>query len=82
MRNRFNSLEHVQTIDCPVFQSHGTDDQIVPIELARQLHENVQGPKEFYVIEDGTHYWPEPANYFKSLRRFLAANSVTKPTGR
>ena len=37
MRNRYDSVARIQKYLGPVFQSHGTDDTIVPIELARRL---------------------------------------------
>jgi hypothetical protein len=39
MRNRYNSTKRIRKYQGPLFQSHGTADSIVPIELGQKLHE-------------------------------------------
>lgn len=37
--DRFNSIERVPQLTCPILQIHGTRDSIMPIELGRKLFE-------------------------------------------
>lgn len=71
MRNRFDSASKIGHCESPVFQSHGTDDEIVPFELATRLYEKIAAPKEFFPMQGGTHNDPDPPQYFIRLRNFL-----------
>ena len=71
MRNRFDSMANIQKCDCPVFQSHGSGDRLIPIKLAERLHDSIRSPKSFFLIEGGSHNGSEPPAYFTQLREFL-----------
>lgn len=72
MRDRYDSLARIEQYYGPVFQSHRTTDEVVPVELARQLIERAPGPvKQFYEMPKGRHYDPLPADYYTALKRFL-----------
>ena len=72
MRTKFDSLSKIDGYDGPVLQSHGTHDQVVPIELGRQLHAAIRGTKQFLAFDGGEHNSPEPAEYDAHLERFLS----------
>ncbi len=72
MRDRYDSLARIEQYYGPVFQSHRTTDEVVPVALARQVVERAPGPiKQFYEMPKGRHYDPLPADYYTSLKRFL-----------
>lgn len=72
MRNRYNSIRRIQKYEGPTFQSHGTDDEVVPIELARRLYESSPSPmKEFYEINFARHNDTPPPAYYAALSAFL-----------
>jgi fermentation-respiration switch protein FrsA (DUF1100 family) len=72
LRNRYDSLAHIRTFRGPLLQSHGTDDEVVPFELGKQLFEASQAePKRFVAIQGGTHNGPSSKEYYTELREFL-----------
>lgn len=72
MRNRYESQARIQAFSGPLLQSHGTADQIVPIELGRALFDAAPcQPKHFISLPDTGHNDPPPASYYHELRKFL-----------
>lgn len=72
MRDRYDSLSRVQQYEGPLFQSHRTTDEVVPVQLARQLTERAPGyPKQFFEIPFGRHNEPLPPEYYTALDKFL-----------
>ena len=72
MRNRYNSIRRIANYHGPLFQCHGTGDEIVPIELGRTLHAAAPGgPKQFCEIPFARHNDSPPPNYYAALAQFL-----------
>ncbi|MCO6046794.1 alpha/beta hydrolase [Aeoliella sp. ICT_H6.2] len=72
MRDRYDSLERIQRYEGPVFQSHRTTDEVVPVALARQLTDRAPGYlKQFFEIPSGRHNEPLPPDYYTALDKFL-----------
>jgi len=72
MSTRLNSLPKLADYRGPLFQSHGTIDEVVPIELGRRLYEACGSErKQFVEIEGVGHNDPLPADYYDKLREFL-----------
>lgn len=72
MRDRYDSLARIEQYHGPVFQSHRTTDEVVPVALARQVTERAPGPhKQFYEIPSGRHNEPLPPEYYAALDEFL-----------
>lgn len=59
----------------PLLQSHGTDDTIIPIELARKVFEAANEPKEFLALSGLDHNDLPPADYYRKMALFLASAS-------
>ncbi len=53
--SEFNSLDRIRDIHVPLLIIHGTDDEIVPIELGRKLFERANSPKRFEALEGAGH---------------------------
>jgi len=72
MKNRYDSVARICHYAGPVFQSHGTADWIVPIQLGRELFAAAPTTqKRFLEIADRGHNDPEPANFYRELADFL-----------
>ena len=72
MSNRYNSVRRIQGYQGPMFQCHGTADEIVPLALARKLFEaSPAEEKHFYQIHYGRHNDNPPPDYYATLSNFL-----------
>ncbi|MCI0360548.1 MAG: alpha/beta hydrolase [Planctomycetaceae bacterium] len=72
MRNRYESLAKIAGYSGPLLSSHGTADELVPIDLGRQLFDAAPtSQKEFFMIEGGNHNTPEPREYYRALDRWI-----------
>lgn len=87
MKNRYDSVARIRQFTGPVFQSHGTADWIVPIELGRELFAAAPTTqKRFVEFAGGGHNDHEPASYYGELADFLdgvvaAASEVDEQNG-
>jgi fermentation-respiration switch protein FrsA (DUF1100 family) len=50
MRNRFNSLARIDTINAPLMVMHASSDRIIPIAQGKQLFEAASDPKTFITL--------------------------------
>ena len=71
MRNRFNSLAITDQIQIPVFQTHGTKDELIPFHNGRQLYDQFEAHKDFWVHKNGTHNSVLPGEFYRNLKQFL-----------
>jgi fermentation-respiration switch protein FrsA (DUF1100 family) len=72
MRNRFDSLERIKNYQGPLFQSHGSADRVVPIELGRELYQEAPSKqKRLLEIPGGDHNDESSDAYYDALVRFL-----------
>jgi fermentation-respiration switch protein FrsA (DUF1100 family) len=72
MKNRYPSIERIVTYRGPLFQSHGTADEVVPFEMGKKLFDAATTAKKtFFVVEEGSHNAPQPDEYYKALGEFL-----------
>jgi uncharacterized protein len=53
---RFESVRKVGQLGAPLLVVHGSDDTLIRPELGRRLYEAARGPKEFVLVEGGTHH--------------------------
>jgi fermentation-respiration switch protein FrsA (DUF1100 family) len=72
MSNRYNSVRRIKKYHGPVFQCHGTADEIVPIELGRKLFDAAPSQvKHLYEVPYGRHNDSPPPSYYAALANFL-----------
>lgn len=72
MKNRYPSIERIVTYRGPLFQSHGTADEVVPFEMGKKLFDAATTAKKtFFVVEEGSHNAPHGDDYFQALGEFL-----------
>jgi uncharacterized protein len=83
MKNRFPSAERIAAYDGPLFQSHGTEDRVVPFAMGQKLFNAATTKnKKFFVVEGGDHNGPQPDDYYEALGEFLdALPTVTGGSG-
>ena len=72
MSNRFDSISKIKKYQGPLLQSHGRQDQIVPLILGKKLHQNAPGKKEWFEFAGG-HNDARTQDYRKKLLTFLQA---------
>jgi uncharacterized protein len=72
MKNRYPSIERITTYRGPLFQSHGTADEVVPFAMGKKLFDAATtAKKKFFVVEGGLHNSPQPDDYYEALGEFL-----------
>lgn len=71
MKNKYDSLALIPQIRCPLLQSHGTIDSIIPFRLGERLYQAANDPKEFFVCDDRDHNDAEPRAYEEALQKFV-----------
>jgi fermentation-respiration switch protein FrsA (DUF1100 family) len=72
MDNRYDSVERIRHYSGPLMQCHGTDDSIVPVELARRLFDASPSRMKKWLPFPGLgHNSDWPALYYTSLGGFL-----------
>ena len=75
----FPNLDRIGSIQCPVFILHGTQDEICPYVMSRELFNKAPQPKEFLEIPGGTHNGLPlecGENFWKKPAEFLAKNLI------
>ena len=53
VRYRYDTLEYIKDVTCPVMVIHSPDDEMVPFEFGQQLYAAANEPKEFLEISGG-----------------------------
>jgi uncharacterized protein len=72
MSNRYKSIDRIKNYHGPLFQAHGTGDEIVSIELGRRLFEgSTRRRKHFYEVPNLRHHDTMPPMYYSTLAAFL-----------
>jgi uncharacterized protein len=54
-KNRFESERKIANVKCPVLVTHGTNDDVIPVEQGRKLFEAAHEPKKLKIVEGGDH---------------------------
>lgn len=55
LKTRFDSEARIAHIDAPLLMIHGADDDIVPLDMGRELFAAAAEPKEFSLVEGAGH---------------------------
>lgn len=59
---RYEILEEIKNVKCPMMIVHGTEDARVPFEDARELFNHAKEPKRIELIEGADHHFSEPGH--------------------
>ena len=72
MRNRYRSIDRIKNCNCPVIQTHGTYDQVVPFAMGKQLFQAIPTPqKQFFPVEGGGHNDATSQVFLDAVNEFL-----------
>lgn len=52
-RYKYDTLEYIRDVKCPVLVIHSIDDEVIPFEFGQQLYVAANEPKEFVEITGG-----------------------------
>jgi hypothetical protein len=77
LTQRFDSIAKVGRLNVPILIVHGTQDSLVPVEMAHALYAKARDPKQLLIIEGASHHNVGPAGgaeYDAAIRRWLAAS--------
>jgi hypothetical protein len=69
----FRLIDRVPAVSLPKLIIHGEEDDIIPLELGRQVYEAAKPPKSFHPIAGARHnntYQVGGASYFQLLADF------------
>ncbi|MFQ5671874.1 MAG: alpha/beta hydrolase [Nitrospinales bacterium] len=85
IRSKFDAIGKIPAIEIPKLILHGTEDEIVPYRMGRELYEAAAEPKAFYEIRGSRHndtYVAGGESYFRALGRFVRHTLAAAPAGR
>jgi hypothetical protein len=51
----FNSLDRIKRVKVPVMVIHGTQDEVIPFRMGKELFEAANEPKRFWAVEGAGH---------------------------
>ncbi len=72
MKNRYDSLSRIKQYHGPYIQSHGLEDSLVPVAMARQLFDAAPTPHKAWLgFPDLDHNSPWPENYYENLAELV-----------
>ncbi|MDH4099281.1 MAG: alpha/beta hydrolase [Nitrospirota bacterium] len=69
----YPTAEYLRNVECPVMVVHSSDDEIIPFDHGRRLHDAARRPKQFLEIKGGHNegFLLSGATYIDGLRDFL-----------
>ena len=80
MSNRYDNLSRIQRYKGPLLQSHGTQDELIPLSFAQRLFDVAPSQKKRWMEFPGLgHNSAMPRRYYAGLAAFLTA--VTEDKG-
>ncbi|OGV41881.1 MAG: hypothetical protein A2X48_07650 [Lentisphaerae bacterium GWF2_49_21] len=72
-RYKYNTLDYIGKIKCPVLVIHSPDDEIIPYSHGKKLFSSAKEPKEFLQIRGGHNEGFDDSKeiYIEGLKKFL-----------
>jgi fermentation-respiration switch protein FrsA (DUF1100 family) len=80
LRSKYNTLEKLDKLTCPVLVTHSPEDDIVPFEMGEKLYAEAKPPKAFVRIHGGHNdrdYLNQP-EYKQAVESFLNDPAATR----
>ncbi|MDY7020322.1 MAG: alpha/beta fold hydrolase [Cyanobacteriota bacterium] len=74
----FNSIRKVSQLKMPILFTHGTEDDVVPVEMSQELFEAATEPKQLLIVPGADHNnvcQVGGSDYREALKKFLEENS-------
>lgn len=81
-RNRFDSVDKLPAVSCPVLVTHGEPDNVVPTEQGRALYAAAHEPKTLIILKGADHGVSSYGGdyYFAQITNFIEASLKTRPS--
>jgi uncharacterized protein len=82
MKDRYECLEKIQKVSCPLLIIHGERDSLIPIGIGRELFEAAREPKEWFPLPGADHNdlpWIGGRAYLEKIDAFLRRHVLHKP---
>ena len=76
LTQRMDLLDKLRRLDLPVVVVHGSQDTVVPPEMAQRLYDAARGPKRLIMVQGAGHSWVvrrAGGDVFKALQELAAA---------
>jgi len=74
MKNRYDNLSRIKRYKGVVFQSHGTEDTLIPIALAKALFDAAPERKRWFEFQGGHNDAPPP-DFYQRVADYLKSGS-------
>lgn len=55
LRTKFQNIEKISAVQCPVLFIHGSDDNLIPASESQQLYDATRSRKKLVIVEGGGH---------------------------
>jgi len=80
-RFQYNTLEELQSVNCPVLVIHSRDDEIIPFENGLRLYQAAPGPKRILEIRGGHNdgFLASGQKYIDGIKSFIAGSLSGMP---
>jgi hypothetical protein len=75
----YDNLGKIDQVKVPVFVIHGSDDEIIPVDMGRRVFAAAKDPKELYIIPGAHHndtYVVGGRVYFEKLKSFIYREKI------
>jgi fermentation-respiration switch protein FrsA (DUF1100 family) len=77
LEGAFETREWIRRVEAPLLVVHGTEDELVPLGMGREIFEAGLGPKQWLAVPGAGHndmFWVGGAEYFRRIGDFARAN--------
>lgn len=74
LTHRFDSIAKVKSLKMPVLFTHGTADDVVPIDMSQALFAATPEPKQLFIVPNADHNNIASVSgdkYFETIRKFM-----------
>jgi fermentation-respiration switch protein FrsA (DUF1100 family) len=70
---RYDTMQYVQSVSCPVLVAHSKDDEIIPYDEGRKIFDAANNPKHFLEMQGGHNdgFMVSGSDYINGLRDFI-----------
>ena len=71
--DKFNNIDKIKKVNCPVLVIHGKSDRIIPISHGQRLFEHANEPKFHFWVDDAGHNdlaWVAGDSYWNAIKKF------------
>ena len=75
LKDKYNTLGRIPSVQCPLLILHGNHDELVPVSHGEQLYQAAAGPKSFQALPEAGHndtFEAGGEGYWGAIEGFLA----------